>query len=216
MTRFGTGKIFGLSVCTNSFDEFRLPLENILELVLIRFNIGKTFLYFDSRIFDLIKIFGRKYSDWGGGHKFPTNIIFVWFPHMFKSTSYHIGANFPNRKRMTSDFERCLGKWSADCAECDECKLRWVLNCQIEAFLWILRWLSNFLCRLRLEVLQILLKAFFVKWRLSVDCCWVGGRIPLTGNFEWNQDGEMILYCECIHIEGKKGGGGYGIIKTCF
>ena len=63
MTRFGTGKIFGLSVCTNSFDEFRLPLENILELVLIRFNIGKTFLYFDSRIFDLIKIFGRKYSD---------------------------------------------------------------------------------------------------------------------------------------------------------
>ena len=50
-------------------------------------------------------------------------------------------------------------------------------------------------------------ESVFVKWRLSVDCCWVGGRIPLTGNFEWNQDGEMISTVSVYILKEKRRGG---------
>ena len=121
---------------------------------------------------------------------------------------YDDRSDFPNRKRMTRYFWRL--PWEMICRLCGmrRMQIALVLNCQIEAFLWILRTLSNFLCRLRLEVLQILLKAF-----LSSDVC------PLivvgsVGVFRWRgisngiKMGRWSLLWVYAYWKGKKGVGG--------
>ena len=113
-------------------------------------------------------------------------------------------------------FEGCLGKWSADCAECGECKLRWSWTVRLRRSCGFFDGYPISYVDLGWKFCKYFWKRFFVKWRLSVDCCWVGGRIPLTGNFEWNQDGEMISTVSVCILKGKKKGGGMVLSKRVF